>query len=604
VNAIQPTLNGCTPNVACQDAFITEFNPSGSGLVFSTLLGGSGTDYGQAITLDTNENIYVAGYTSSPDFPTANAIQPIFAPGTQFNAFVAKLNRSASDLLYSTYLGGSYNDAAFAIATDTHSNVYVAGNAVSRNFPTVRATQPTHAGSGGSAAGTAGAAASNTDAFVVRITDSNGSAALTQFNSMEGNATGTLSAAFPANNTAGNLIIAVVRMSTTSQTVTVTDSAGNSYADAVSQAQTADGHQIHIFYAANIRGGSNIVRATFSGVNNHPWLAVYEYSGLVTANPLDQIARAQGTDASPFTGLVTTTNPNELAFAAVGMPASYRGMVSAGPGYSLLAQDTGNSRAATEAANLNAVGQLGGQFSLSSSTNWSAAIATFVVAPIVVPPPSITTSALQNAIQNMAYGDVLTVTNGRLPYSWSIVSGSLPDGLALDSATGVIMGKASSIGTSNFTVQITDANSTTDTRAVSITVNPNAPPPTITTNSLPAGTNGQFYSATFAASGGIPPYTWSLFIQPDLTGHYGDFPAGLKLNPTTGVISGTPTDGGSTFQVLVTDANYHTAVSSPRHIFGWERAATWLNQSSSGECRGGYECIHDLSAISWRYCGG
>src|SRR5205807_4062956 len=135
----------------------------------------------------------------------------------------------------------------------------------------------------------------------------------------------SLSASFSASNIAGDLVIAAVRMSTTSQTVTVTDSAGNFYADAVAQSQTADGHQIHIFYAANIHGGANTVRATFSGTNNHPWLSVYEYSGLTTTNPLDQVGHAQGSDNSPFTGLINTANADELEFATTGMPASFSG---------------------------------------------------------------------------------------------------------------------------------------------------------------------------------------------------------------------------------------------------------------------------------------
>src|SRR5206468_2400249 len=138
--------------------------------------------------------------------------------------------------------------------------------------------------------------------FIARISgaDSGASARLVQAKTTEGTAAGSVSAAFSANNIAGNLIIAFVRMSSTSQTVSLTDSAGNFYRDAVSQAQAADGHQIHIFYAANIRGGANTVRATFSGTNNHPWLAVYEYSGLVTTNPLDQVTHAQGSDSGPF----------------------------------------------------------------------------------------------------------------------------------------------------------------------------------------------------------------------------------------------------------------------------------------------------------------
>src|SRR5262249_253097 len=132
--------------------------------------------------------------------------------------------------------------------------------------------------------------------FLVKLTNDQPSATITevQSRSAEGSGVGSLSVSFPSSNTAGNLIIAFVRMSTTTQTVKVRDWVGNTYTDAVSQAQTADGHQIHIFYAKNIRGGTNTVTANFSSTNNHPWIAIYEYSGLSASNPLDQVAHAQG----------------------------------------------------------------------------------------------------------------------------------------------------------------------------------------------------------------------------------------------------------------------------------------------------------------------
>ncbi len=150
--------------------------------------------------------------------------------------------------------------------------------------------------------------------------------ALVQSNALRGNGVRSISVPFASANTAGNLIIAAVRMSTTSQTVTVTDSAGNIYADAVAQSQTTDGHQVHLFYAKNVAGGANTVTATFSASNSHPWLAVYEYRGLSTTSPLDRTAHAQGSGSTPTSGATATTvNANELVFAAVGLPASYKG---------------------------------------------------------------------------------------------------------------------------------------------------------------------------------------------------------------------------------------------------------------------------------------
>ena len=167
-------------------------------------------------------------------------------------------------------------------------------------------------------------------------------------------------------------------MSTASQTVTITDSNGNTYTDAISQAQTTDGHQIHIFYAKNIASVPNTVTATFSSTNNHPWLAIYEYSGLNTTTPLDQTAHAQGTGSAISTGATaTTTSPNELVFAAAGFVNNFGGTVTAGSGYALQRQDNGTSRAANEGAFVTSTRAYIGTFSLSSATNWSAVVTTF-----------------------------------------------------------------------------------------------------------------------------------------------------------------------------------------------------------------------------------
>jgi hypothetical protein len=90
--------------------------------------------------------------------------------------------------------------------------------------------------------------------------------------------------------------------------------------------------------------------------------------------------------------------------------------------------------------------------------------------------PSITTSTIANGIQNTAYKATLSATGGTPPYTWAITSGSLPTGLTLGSSTGVISGTPTVTGTSNFTVQVTDANFQTGTKTLTITINP-APPP-------------------------------------------------------------------------------------------------------------------------------
>jgi hypothetical protein len=202
-----------------------------------------------------------------------------------------------------------------------------------------------------------------------------------QLNSASATSVTSLSVPFGAVNTAGNLIIAFVRMSTTSQTVAITDSHGNPYVQAVAAVQSTDGSQVRLFYARNILGGANTVTATFSGTNTHPWLAIYEYSGLSTTSPLDQTASASGggTAASSGATLLATTSANELVFAGLGLPSSYAGAPTAGNLFIIMQSQAGagTSQAANESKLVTATGTQTGTFTLSTSAFWSAVVATF-----------------------------------------------------------------------------------------------------------------------------------------------------------------------------------------------------------------------------------
>lgn len=142
VNALQPTYGGGSSNV-----FVAKIDPTGTALLFATYLGGSGEDRGSALALDASANIYVTGSTSSADFPTMNALQPLLAGRS--NAFVTKLTSDGGALVFSTYLGGSGDENFYqngvnsgAIAVDAAGAVYVAGKTTSVDFPTVNPVQP------------------------------------------------------------------------------------------------------------------------------------------------------------------------------------------------------------------------------------------------------------------------------------------------------------------------------------------------------------------------------------------------------------------------------------------------------------------------------
>ncbi|HYI93632.1 MAG TPA: DUF4082 domain-containing protein [Bryobacteraceae bacterium] len=143
---------------------------------------------------------------------------------------------------------------------------------------------------------------------------------------------------------------------------------------------------------------------------------------------------------------------------------------------------------------------------------------------------SITTATLPGGNVGAAYSTTIAASGGTAPRTWSVATGSLPAGLTLNASTGGIAGTPTAVGTSNFTIRVTDAATATANRNMSITI---APPIVITTTALPRGTVGTAYSMTLVANGGTTPYTWSLVS--------GTLPPGLTLNATTGSITGTPT---------------------------------------------------------------
>ena len=125
---------------------MTKLNPTGSTLVYSTYLGGSGNDNGRGIAVDSSGNAYVAGNVNSTDFPTASPFQAALGGTSGNDAFVTKFNPAGSALIYSTYLGGSLNDVGIKIATDTSGNASVIGFTRSTDFPTANAFQASFAG--------------------------------------------------------------------------------------------------------------------------------------------------------------------------------------------------------------------------------------------------------------------------------------------------------------------------------------------------------------------------------------------------------------------------------------------------------------------------
>src|SRR6266571_2048509 len=179
--------NGASPN-GLSHVFVTKFNPSGSGLVYSTYIAGTSNDfaagidnfgggltYAGGIAIDTNGNAFITGATASPNFPTTSGAFQAANNGGFSDAFVTKLGPFGTNLVYSTYLGGPGQDSGNAIAVDNAGNAYVAGATYSRGsgnpkFPSTQGAYQTDNGGGNSGGSDAFITKFNTNGGVVYCT--------------------------------------------------------------------------------------------------------------------------------------------------------------------------------------------------------------------------------------------------------------------------------------------------------------------------------------------------------------------------------------------------------------------------------------------------
>jgi hypothetical protein len=146
-NAIQSRSGGL------MDVFVAKIDPGGR-ILYSTYLGGNDIDAVSGLAVDSTGSAYLTGMTSSRNFRMVNAVQPAHGGGV-FDAFVAKLNSSGNQIVYSTFIGGDGEDRALRIAVDSLGSAYVTGDTDSANFPVRSTLQGTRAG--------------RTDAFVTKL---------------------------------------------------------------------------------------------------------------------------------------------------------------------------------------------------------------------------------------------------------------------------------------------------------------------------------------------------------------------------------------------------------------------------------------------------
>jgi sugar lactone lactonase YvrE len=242
-------------------------------------------------------------------------------------------------------------------------------------------------------------------------------------------------------------------------------------------------------------------------------------------------------------GTINTTYPS-VTFSASGGTAPYLWEVSSTGGLP-------SGMSLTIGGVLSGAPTVAGQFPLTvsvfdahgyeASQNY-----TLTVLPVA---PAISTTSLPNATVNSSYSQSIAATGTSL--TWSVVSGSLPAGLSLNSANGALSGTPTAAGKSTFSIQVMDSYSQTATQSLTLTVLPIAP--AITTTSLPNATVNSSYSQSIAATG--TSLIWSVAS--------GSLPAGMSLNSANGALSGAPTAAGkSTFSIQVMDSYSQTATQS------------------------------------------
>jgi len=164
----------------------------------------------------------------------------------------------------------------------------------------------------------------------------------------------------------------------------------------------------------------------------------------------------------------------------------------------------------------------------------------------VNPPPAIATNSLPAGTVGAIYSQTVVATGGTAPLVWTVSAGALPAGLSLNSSTGLVSGTPTAAGTSNITLQVTDANASAASKPFTLTI---ASALVIGNSSpLPPATVGANYTQVLAATGGTAPLLWTVTA--------GALPAGLALNSGTGQITGKPTAPGAfNFTIQVADAN-------------------------------------------------
>jgi len=467
VSAYQGTIAGDT------DAYLAKINSTGSSLLYSTYLGGTGTDRGSGVAIDSSGNAYIAGFAGSADFPNVNAFQT--ASGGGFDAFIAKIDTTSNgigSLVFSTYLGGSGDDKAYGIAIDnTASNVYITGQTSSSNFPLLNPAQPAPGGS--------------FDAFVAKISSA-GAKVYATYLGGSGDDRGTGIAV----NTAGAAYVTGFTSSTNFPTVT--------------PLQISNGGGFDAFVAKLNPAGSAFQYSTYLGGSANE----NTVSAVTSTNPiaLDSSSNAY------ITGYTSSTNfpiGSPLQAANGGNQDAFVAKISdatSASDYSLAvtpsSQTVSPGGGTTYTVTATPAGGFTGTITLSVSGISSDSTSNFSPATIAITDASAKSSTLTvnttGATPPGTYSITVTTASGNLQHSASvqlIVSGTASANLALTKTASP--NPATSLANMTYRIAVTNNGSSPATNV-------------IMTDNLPSGVSFVSATPTQGTCSGPPTVTCNL----------------------------------------------------------------------------------------------
>ena len=494
-NAYQDRMGGI------RNAFLSKLLPDGSGIDWATYLGGSGTESNAMVALDSAGNLLVAGTTDSPNFPLAGEWN-----GAE-DGFFARFDRTGH-LLESAYIGTSGPDRIAALAVNADRSAYVAGS-----------TEP----------GTVDAR--RADILLAKVA----AAAATKPTPKDLPA---YSIVVPASVTVG--VGASVDFPVS---VTTADTDSSLFVQLTSSdpSVTINGSSIPVYiiipqdatvpsFNPKLNGAAFGPPATITASAQKPYtngVSAVQSTDTLLFNPASTILVGPPTTQSLFLTLTSPGGPVSAPTDIIVTLSSSNTTVATVPATVKISAGSNN-------ANVVVTGIATGTSVIHASAPPYIvdAFATVTVNPFL----TIATTSLNNGEVGLAYSETPVASGGRPPYTWKIVTGSLPAGLFFNATTGTISGTPITVTPAlGVTLQVTDSSVPPVNVPASFTLTILPPGALVITKpSLLTGETGYAYIDTLTAAGGTPPYSWAVAAATPL-------PAGLSLNKTTGAITGTPT---------------------------------------------------------------